>query len=736
MIGMITLLLAINIVGVGNINHPFPIRSPMSDILMPVDEDFPEGTLDFDSLNVTWVGAWSLASNSTIIINGPSRDTVFLGAGGGVYVLDITDTPFVEISEINTRGLVRDLFYDSTTERLFIADDKGGLEIWDVSNLSSPVKLSASLSLSYVEQVKVSGQYCYVLDMRLPHIVVMDVSDPYNPQEVARFSIPAYTCRMGVIGSYLFVLDCDGNLRVIDASDLSNIHEIAQYVPLIPSHNIYTFGHYVFIAGSRIDNEPPYDATGRVEILDVSNPYTPRLISYAQIFEYIYSFAVDSPYIYMVYSYPETGMSIFDIGDMSHPVMVANTYMPSYIIYAYENRLYMLAPNNYMKVFDSTHPDAIREIGRYDLPGKAMDVFVAGHYVYAAYGTGGLRILDVSDPTSPYQIGHYDTPGYARGVYVSGNYAYIADFDGGLRIVDISDPSNPQEVGHCDEPDSAFGVFVSGDFAYVADRSEGLRVISVRDPSNPYEVGHYNTPGIATNVYVDGYYAYVADGTGGVRIIDIGIPSSPQEIGHYQTEKYAWDVFVKHSRAYVATDTGLVIVDVSNPSFPRREIRFLDGDVYGVFVEEPYVYIAGDLLWVRDTRSHATPLTGYYSLPCRHAPQVYVRNNYIYLADLYAGIQIYRLSIHSVDEDIVKKPLPLLNVTADWNELSFSLADGVNLHIHIYSATGRLLWEKTGYFASGQHILRPDKKLPDGIYFVVVKPDGYDPIVAKMVVLK
>ena len=40
---------------------------------------------------------------------------------------------------------------------------------------------------------------------------------------------------------------------------------------------------------------------------------------------------------------------------------------------------------------------------------------------------GGLRVIDVSNPTNPREIGYFDTPGDALDVYVSRNYAYVAD---------------------------------------------------------------------------------------------------------------------------------------------------------------------------------------------------------------------------------------------------------------------------------------------------------------------
>ncbi len=88
----------------------------------------------------------------------------------------------------------------------------------------------------------------------------------------------------------------------------------------------------------------------------------------------------------------------------------------------------------------------IVEVGYYDTPGYAYNVFVSGNYAYVADGRAGLSVIDISNPFSTQEVGYYDTPGPAKDVFVSGNYVYVANGKAGLRIIDISHPSSPQKV--------------------------------------------------------------------------------------------------------------------------------------------------------------------------------------------------------------------------------------------------------------------------------------------------
>ena len=160
-------------------------------------------------------------------------------------------------------------------------------------------------------------------------------------------------------------------------------------------------------------------------------------------------------------------------------------------------------------------------VGGYDTPGYANGVAVAGHYAYVADMDAGLQVIDISNPAHPQWVGGYDTADWAVGVAVVTNYAYVADGYSGLQVIDISNPAHPQWVGGYDTADYAMGVAVAGNYAYVADMDAGLQAIDISGPANPQRVGGYDTPGAAWGVAVAGNYAYVADGGSGLQVLAI-----------------------------------------------------------------------------------------------------------------------------------------------------------------------------------------------------------------------
>ncbi len=89
-----------------------------------------------------------------------------------------------------------------------------------------------------------------------------------------------------------------------------------------------------------------------------------------------------------------------------------------------------------------------------------------------------MRIFDISDTSDPQEVGLYDTPGYAKDIYVSGTYAFVGDGTSSLvLVVDVSDPANPQLAGEYKTPGFVWGIYISDPFAYVANGEHGMLIL-------------------------------------------------------------------------------------------------------------------------------------------------------------------------------------------------------------------------------------------------------------------
>ncbi|MEO0071569.1 MAG: hypothetical protein ABIK39_05740 [candidate division WOR-3 bacterium] len=102
--------------------------------------------------------------NSTNLTGRISRNLAFVGAGGVRYVLNVKSPANpVKLSEaIHTRGSVEGLAQESN--RHYIAAGEVGLELWDVTNPTTPTRLGSCNTPSRAYGVAVAGNYAYVAD--------------------------------------------------------------------------------------------------------------------------------------------------------------------------------------------------------------------------------------------------------------------------------------------------------------------------------------------------------------------------------------------------------------------------------------------------------------------------------------------------------------------------------------------------------------------------------------------
>ena len=309
-----------------------------------------------------------------------------------------------------------------------------------------------------------------------------------------------------------------------------------------------------------------------------------------------------------------------------------------------------------IELWDVSNPECPGRISSYEVRQEVFSVFVtslpaSGVFACVASGKRGLRIIDVTDPFNPVEVGSYDTPGYAVDVFVLDSIAYVADGDSGLCLINIAEPTNPVRLGYFLTPSVAYGVYVESIFAYVAASISGLRVIKVSDPRHPTEVGYYDTLGVAYSVSVGNSLACVADGINGLRIIDISDPLNPREVGYYTTPDttpgmaFATTIFKSHSCAMVAyTRAGLRIIDISSPTRYGEELGHFStpSPTYQISMVDNFACLAAGNSGLRiiDVSDALHPIeVGFYNTP-NCALDVFVKNGLAYVADNASGLRI------------------------------------------------------------------------------------------------
>jgi choice-of-anchor B domain-containing protein len=239
-------------------------------------------------------------------------------SGGGLSVIDVTDTPFVEeeyipgsgsgsdVEVYSTYAYVSDDFgptqiinltnpenpslvrsFGSGVHTLTVAGNylytqggtgNGGVLIYSLANPTNPA-LVGQYQPHYVHDILVRGDTMYTAGIFGDGIDIVDISNRANPQLIERFNYPgsgAHNICSDASGSYIYVGDEIGSgqwTRIFDVRDPHNVEQVGAIIvdPNSTVHNCHVKDDLLYIGY--------YDGYG-ARVYDISEPAEPVEIAY------------------------------------------------------------------------------------------------------------------------------------------------------------------------------------------------------------------------------------------------------------------------------------------------------------------------------------------------------------------------------------------------------------------------------------------------------------------------
>ncbi|MFA5187424.1 MAG: beta-propeller fold lactonase family protein, partial [Patescibacteria group bacterium] len=223
---------------------------------------------------------------------------------------------------------------------------------------------------------------------------------------------------------------------------------------------------------------------------------------------------------------------ILDISNPARPVLVTSTYLNDWVadVAMSGGFAYITTASNGLKVLDMSNPAKPAIIGT--LANIKERIIIQGRYLFSAASTDNIfRVVDISNPAVPVQVGTLTLAGDDLGVLaVNGRYVYTLGVNGYstpiVRIIDISNPASPSVAATINSTGNyADGMVFGGRYLYLNNRE----VYDVSSSTNPTLVT--NLPFNFAAGSVSGKYAYFANNdlwpTGDLVTMDLpGIETS------------------------------------------------------------------------------------------------------------------------------------------------------------------------------------------------------------------
>jgi hypothetical protein len=526
----------------------------------------------------------------------------------------------------------------------YLATSGTGLAIVDISNPSQPM-LVTQFDEERCEGVAVGNGHAF-LATKDDGMVVLDVNDPFNPIFVTRYGAGNDELTdITLIGTTAYIL-ISGRVAIVDVSD-----------PASPEY-LGNDGLEESCFGFAIS--PPFlcftSAEG-IHLVNISNPAVPQEISFVFLpgahEKHAAGFSGD-----FLYTTRSDSLLVFDISDPVFPL--AGTAIPvdpdpilSYRDIAIDgDLLYLADADGGLKIIDISIPMIPAQLSHHDTYENAQGVTFTDDHVLVADNWHGLRLIDASDPYFPEEIGFLEYVNYTHSISVAGEYAFVVrnNLRSGLYTVDISDPTDMRVVNFFLLEHYAQALTLVGSTGYLVTGGNyhGLRILDLSDPISPVELGSYGD--FYTNYYsvtVVGDYAYLTSDDYGIQILDVSQPSNPTLLGSIDTSGLSFDCFVRDNIGYIADGIeGLQIIDVSDPTYPTELGRIPTNDLadeVAVVGDYAFVSIRYQGIQVIDISDPSNPV-GVNYIDTYRPNCVDIVDGFAYVADDMSGLKVYDVS--------------------------------------------------------------------------------------------
>ncbi len=286
------------------------------------------------------------------------------------------------VSKCKLPGYSKD--FDFQGDYLFVANDQGGLQVVDISNLREMRIIGSYPTQRRFVGVAVRGNYAYVASLDLGDLKVFNVSNPATPELLGEdggwFSGYGVKAPIGdtgyayVAAGYWFIAE--------DVRNLSFPSYRRRYAVSGNVRNVFMLDYLAFLACEQV------------------------------------------------------GLYIYNVNRSSTEALVSNIDTPGNArdVFVWGNYAYVADGLAGLCIVDISRLDSLRIVSRFDTKGYSQGVWVENGLCYIADREGGMVVLEVSDPSNPKLYGIYKTP-YSYKVKVRDGCIFLADRDEGIVVL-------------------------------------------------------------------------------------------------------------------------------------------------------------------------------------------------------------------------------------------------------------------------------------------------------------
>ena len=251
-------------------------------------------------------------------------------------------------------------------------------------------------------------------------LIIVDVTDPYNPQQIVQIPGTNNGWReIKTYSHYAYVVSeaYDSKILVVDLSTLPDpnptYHTVDGGSGFSKSHALHIdeVKGYLYVYGSNL-------YSGKPLIFNLNtDPYNPSYVGYVNFIDYVHDGYVNNDMMYSAHIYQGLVAAI-NVSNKSNPILLGTVSTPNtfpHNTWLSGNTMFTTdeVSNSYLTSYDISDPTNMEELDRIQItPGSysiVHNTHVINDYAVTSWYTDGFAIIDVARPANMVQVGRYDT---------------------------------------------------------------------------------------------------------------------------------------------------------------------------------------------------------------------------------------------------------------------------------------------------------------------------------------
>jgi hypothetical protein len=339
---------------------------------------------------------------------------------------------------------------------IHVYDTSSGVPV-ELSTISEPVNVMAASGTRLFVSGSIVDQYGLALETGAP-LRVFDTSTLAAPKLAGEYrDLAGPVSGVATDGSLAYVVD-PPFFRVLDISKTAAPQQIASLEIAGIQDRVRVHGKTALIYGR-----------GNVNVVDVTNPYSPRLLTTFQsngIPPSSASMTGDE----LVEGNPASGFHVVDFRHYAPPAQVGGLKGHYWEVVARDNAGYLFEIGG-IRVLDLSNRNDVQIVQNLQLAGRAAEIIDATEThpeLLLVYSPTGMQLFTLANRLDPIMSGslHYPQGGSFA---ASGNTAWFAQ-PGVIDEINISDPAHPEAAPTFMRVTAPMQMAASGRKIVVADR--------------------------------------------------------------------------------------------------------------------------------------------------------------------------------------------------------------------------------------------------------------------------